>query len=105
METVCNLSFSGDIVASLASLGIVDSVRKHPDFKTKYKDNPDPDTRDLAFEKILKEIMLQRRKNELELYKLFANAPAFKVSWIESMQRIIEEEDIYIDIFILNTSC
>ncbi|WP_228005892.1 hypothetical protein [Xenorhabdus sp. BG5] len=75
-------------------MNIADSVRKHPDFKTKYKDNPDLHTRDLAFEKILKEIMLQRRKNELELYKLFANDPAFKVSWIESMQRIIEEEDI-----------
>ncbi|WP_416777050.1 type I restriction endonuclease subunit R [Xenorhabdus budapestensis] len=72
-------------------VNIADSVRKHPDFKTKYKDNPDPHTRDLAFEKILKEIMLQRRKNELELYKLFANDPAFKISWTQSMQRIIGE--------------
>ncbi len=28
------------------------------------------------------------------VFKLFANDPAFKVSWIESMQRIIEEKDI-----------
>lgn len=46
-------------------------------------------SRELAFEKILKEIMLQRRKDELELYKLFAGDTAFKASWTQSMQRIV----------------
>ncbi|CSA88034.1 type I restriction-modification system restriction subunit R [Vibrio cholerae] len=38
---------------------------------------------------MLKEIMLQRRKDELELYKLFAQDPAFKASWTQSMQRMV----------------
>ena len=70
-------------------VNIADSVKKHPDFEAKYQNNPDPINRELAFEKILKEVMLQRRKDELELYKLFANDNAFKVSWVQSMQRMV----------------
>ncbi|MBD2780667.1 type I restriction endonuclease subunit R [Xenorhabdus szentirmaii] len=74
-------------------VNIADGVRKHPDFATKYRNNPDPHNRELAFEKMLKEIMLQRRKDELELYKLFANDPAFKISLTQSMQRVLEDEN------------
>ncbi|MDF1622188.1 MAG: type I restriction endonuclease subunit R [Pseudohongiella nitratireducens] len=70
-------------------INIAESIRQHPDFKTKYQDNPDPHNRELAFEKMLKEVMLQRRKDELELYKLFAADPAFKAAWMQSMQRVV----------------
>jgi len=70
-------------------INIRERIENHPDFESKCKNNPDPHNRDLAFEKILKEIMLQRRKDELELYKLFANDPAFKTAWMQSMQRSI----------------
>ncbi|MBM7457276.1 type I restriction enzyme R subunit [Oceanisphaera litoralis] len=70
-------------------VNIADSVRQHPDFADKYQNNPDPHNRELAFEKMLKEIMLQRRKDELELYKLFASDAAFKTSWTQSMQRMV----------------
>ncbi|MCX1027691.1 type I restriction endonuclease subunit R [Escherichia coli] len=70
-------------------VNIAESIRNHPDFESKYKNNPDPHNRDLAFEKMLKEIMLQRRKDELELYKLFAGDLAFKASWTQSMQRMV----------------
>lgn len=40
-------------------------------------------------EKLLKEIMLQRRKDELELYKLFAGDSAFKDAWTQSMHRMV----------------
>ncbi|AKH68164.1 helicase, type I site-specific restriction-modification system restriction subunit [Spongiibacter sp. IMCC21906] len=71
-------------------VNIAESIRQHPDFEDKYKNNPDPHNRELAFEKILKEIMLRRRKDELELYKLFAGDVAFKASWMQSMQRVID---------------
>ncbi|RUR13095.1 type I restriction endonuclease subunit R [Legionella septentrionalis] len=70
-------------------VNIAESIKNHPDFEAKYKNNPDPHNRDLAFEKILKEIMLLRRKDELELYKLFANDSAFKESWTQSIQRMV----------------
>lgn len=70
-------------------INIAESIRNHSDFASKYKNNPDPHNRNLAFEKMLKEIMLQRRKDELELYKLFAGDPVFKTSWTQSMQRMV----------------
>jgi type I restriction enzyme R subunit len=73
-------------------VNITNNIKNHPDFAAKYKNNPDPHTRDLAFDKMLKEIMLKRRKEELELYKLFAGDAAFKASLIESLQRAVEEE-------------
>jgi len=48
-------------------------------------------TRSIAFEKMLKEIILQRRKDDLEFYKLFAGDEAFKASLIQSLQRMIEK--------------
>lgn len=70
-------------------INIAESVRTHPDFESKYQHNPDPHNRELAFEKMLKEVMLSRRKDELELYKLFAEDSAFKASWTQSMQRTV----------------
>jgi type I restriction enzyme R subunit len=70
-------------------INIAESVKSHPDFEAKYQNNPDPHNRELAFEKMLKEVMLARRKDELELYKLFAGDSAFKASWTHSMQRTV----------------
>jgi type I restriction enzyme, R subunit len=72
-------------------INIAESVRAHPDFETKYENNPDPQNRGLAFEKMLREVMLKRRKDELELYKLFANDPAFKAAWLQSLERVVNE--------------
>lgn len=71
-------------------VNIAESVKAHPDYENKYKNNTDPHNRELAFEKILREIMLQRRKEELELYKLFSGDDAFKASWKQSIQRIVD---------------
>lgn len=74
-------------------VNIAESVRAHPDFQSKYENNPDPQNRELAFEKMLREVMLKRRKDELELYKLFANDPAFKAAWQQSMERVVNEQN------------
>jgi len=39
---------------------------------------------------MLREIMLQRRKDELELYKLFAGDDSFKAAWKESIKRAVD---------------
>ncbi|MHC2633939.1 type I restriction enzyme R subunit [Bradyrhizobium liaoningense] len=72
-------------------INIAESVRAHPDFASKYENNPDPHNRGLAFEKMLREVMLQRRKEELELYKLFANDPSFKAAWQQSLERVVNQ--------------
>jgi type I restriction enzyme R subunit len=70
-------------------LSMAESIKAHPDFKDKYQNNSDPHSQSLAFEKLFKEIMLQRRKDDLEFYKLFAGDDAFKSSLMQSMQRIV----------------
>jgi type I restriction enzyme R subunit len=70
-------------------LSMAESIKSHPDFQSKYQDNPDPHNQSLAFEKLFKEIMLQRRKDDLEFYKLFAGDEAFKASLMKSMQHIV----------------
>ncbi|EGU0150180.1 type I restriction endonuclease subunit R [Vibrio parahaemolyticus] len=69
---------------------IAESVRQHPDFESKYKNNPDPVNRELVYKKILKEVMLRRRKEDMEFYKLFASDTAFETALTHSTQRYAE---------------
>jgi len=71
-------------------VSIIDSVKTHPDFDQKVKNNPDPYNRDLAFKKMLREIMLQRRKDEMQLYKLFAGDEAFKSALEDSVKQAVD---------------
>jgi len=71
-------------------INIVNSVRSHPDYSEKYEANADPYNRELALEKMLQDVMLKRRKEELELYKLFASDPAFKAAWSQSIASVLK---------------
>ncbi len=68
---------------------LANSIKAHPDFSDKYKNNPDTTNREIAFAKIFEEVMLKNRQNELELYKLLANDEAFKSAMRQSLQRVI----------------
>ncbi|WP_288061766.1 type I restriction endonuclease subunit R [Rodentibacter caecimuris] len=70
-------------------INITERIRKHKDFEQKYKNNPDIHTRGLAFEQILRDVMSERHRDELELYKLFAKDPAFKMAWTQSLQQAL----------------
>lgn len=72
-------------------VNIVNSIRAHPDYTAKYEDNADPYNRGLALEKILQDVMLKRRKDELELYKLFACDPAFKAAWSQNIEQVLKK--------------
>lgn len=52
---------------------IADDIRNHPDFKTRYDDNPDPFTRELALTDILKDITNKNYRKEHQLYRLIHN--------------------------------
>ncbi|ADE13934.1 protein of unknown function DUF450 [Nitrosococcus halophilus Nc 4] len=71
-------------------LSIIKSIQAHPDFEAKYKHNQDADNRTLAFEKIFEEVMLERRKMDLDLYRLLASDPAFKSSLQQSLRHLLE---------------
>lgn len=72
-------------------INILDSIRTHPDYAAKYGDNQDPYSRNLALEQMLKDVMLKRRKEELELYKLYASDEAFKTSWFQNIERALNQ--------------
>lgn len=38
---------------------------------------------------MLQDVMLKRRKEELELYKLFVSDPAFKTAWSQNIQSML----------------
>ncbi len=71
-------------------LSIADSIKAHPDFDDKYKKNQDTQTRILAFQKIFEDVMLKKRRDELELYKLLAGDAAFKSAMQQSLRRIVD---------------
>jgi len=70
-------------------LSIARSIEAHPDFEEKYKNNQDTHNRVLAFEKIFEEVMLKRRRADLELYKLLAHDEAFKSSMQENLRKVL----------------
>lgn len=71
-------------------INIVNSIRSHPDYSEKFEANADPYNRELALDKMLQDVMLKRRKEELELYKLFASDPAFKAAWSQSIASVLQ---------------
>ena len=62
----------------------------HPDIQEKYFNNPDRHTRDLALNAMLKEVLNQQRRQELELYKLTAKDDSFYQAFFDTMKRMID---------------
>ena len=69
-------------------------VQNHPDYQSKVAENRDNQTRDLAFRKILDEVMSKQRKKELELYKLYAKDDSFYQAFFDTMKRIVENPEM-----------
>lgn len=70
-------------------LYIIKKVKEHKDFEAKYQKNQDSHTRKIALDNIIKEVMNQNRKRELDLYRLYANEDEFKTSMSNSIDRIL----------------
>jgi len=48
----------------------------------------------LAFKKILDDVMSQQRKNELDLYRLYAKDDSFHQAFFDTMKRLIDNPQI-----------
>jgi type I restriction enzyme R subunit len=70
-------------------LSLSQHVVDHKDYKDKVEENTDTQNRDLAFKKIVDEIMSKQRKQELELYKLYAKDEAFYTAFLASIKKIV----------------
>ncbi|MFV0553724.1 MAG: type I restriction endonuclease subunit R, partial [Mangrovibacterium sp.] len=65
-------------------------IEAHPDFEGKVKNNRDRQTRDIAFKKIIDDVMGQHRRKDLELYKLFSKDEAFYRAFFDTMKRMVD---------------
>ncbi len=70
-------------------LSLSKSVQAHPDFAMKVAQNVDDQNRELALKKILDDVMAQQRKQELELYKLYAQDSSFYQAFFNTMKQVI----------------
>lgn len=64
------------------------SIQSHPDFQSKVAENSDEQNKNLAFQKILDDVMSKQRKQELDLYRLYAKDDAFKTAFFDTMKRM-----------------
>src|SRR5690606_26895515 len=68
-------------------------IEAHPDLQSKVAENPDVQNRDIAFNKILEEVMHKQRKQEMDLYRLYANDDSFKRAFFGTMKRLVDTAD------------
>lgn len=71
-------------------ISLTKSIKAHPDFQPKVMENTDIQNKNLAFQKILDDVMSQQRKQELDLYRLYAKDEAFKTAFFDTMKRMTE---------------
>ncbi len=69
-------------------INLTKSIQAHPDFQTKVAENTDEQNKDLAFKKILDDVMSKQRKQELDLYRLYAKDDAFYRAFFDTMKRM-----------------
>jgi type I restriction enzyme R subunit len=70
-------------------LSLSKSVQLHPDFDSKVAQNVDDQNRELALKKIIDDVMAQQRKQELELYKLYAQDSSFYQAFYNTIKQVI----------------
>lgn len=63
-------------------------ILAHPDFKAKVADNKDVQNSELAFHRILEDVMTTQRRKELDLYKLYAKDDSFQRAFFDTMWRL-----------------
>ncbi|TXD83116.1 type I restriction endonuclease subunit R [Subsaximicrobium wynnwilliamsii] len=72
----------------LKFISLSKSIQAHPDFQTKVAENHDEQNKDLAFRKILDDVMSKQRKQELDLYRLYAKDESFYQAFFDTMKRM-----------------
>ena len=59
-------------------LSIARYVKENPKYKEQVENNPDEQNRKIAFKQLIKQAMIQRRKQDLELYRMYASDTDFE---------------------------
>ena len=70
-------------------LHLIGKIKEHEDYETKFKENFDQYTRDMALTKIVTEIMNKERRKELDLYRMFTGDETFRTGMVDSFKRAL----------------
>lgn len=65
-------------------------IKAHPNFSIQYENNPNEHTKNLSFDEILLQILLERRKEDMEFYKRYTTDDVFKSAYQAHMKKIVE---------------
>jgi type I restriction enzyme, R subunit len=71
-------------------INVAQRVSLRPDYEAQVANNPDEQNRRLALGKLISLEISQGRRRELDLYKLYASDPDFKLAFDASIARILE---------------
>lgn len=71
-------------------------IHAHPDFQSKVAENPDTQNREIAFKKILDDVMRDQRRKELDLYKLYAQDESFYRAFFDTMKRMVDSPGAFL---------
>lgn len=66
------------------------NIRTHPDFQTKVANNPDKQNREIALKTIVDEVMIQQRRTDMEMYRLYKQGDAFYQDMLDVIKRMLE---------------
>ncbi|QXP71270.1 type I restriction endonuclease subunit R [Polaribacter sp. R2A056_3_33] len=69
-------------------ISLTKSIQAHPDFESKYLNNFDEQNKNIAFQKIMDDVMSKQRKQELDLYRLYAKDDTFRTALFDTMKRM-----------------
>lgn len=69
-------------------------IKAHPDYEMKVANNKDVQHRDIALKVIMEEVMSAQRKNELDLYRLYAKDDSFKQAFFDTMKRMVDSAGV-----------
>ncbi len=64
-------------------------ITDHPDMSHKVLDNPDPQTSELAFDKIYDDVMAQKRREDLDFYRRLAKDDAARADFKNLLRRLV----------------
>ncbi|MFA9500187.1 type I restriction endonuclease subunit R [Mannheimia sp. E30BD] len=70
-------------------VNIIEKIKQHQDFQHKYLAIQDTTLRDDIFGDIVKQVMRDRREQEMDFYKQFIKDPAFQRALIKDFQRAV----------------
>lgn len=75
-------------------ISLTKRVQAHPDFVAKYAENKDMQNRELALKKIIEDVLIQQRKQELEFYKLNAQDEGFRQALFDTMKYLLHKPSL-----------